>query len=102
MQRIIFAGILVLLILVSLTVYLLGSGPSYPFAGKGEERDQTTNNEYDVDKLFTKDGCSVFRFVDNHRYHYWVNCTGSVASDVTEICGKNCYEKYEEVIPTKK
>lgn len=54
----------------------------------------------EVKKLFTNDGCTIYRFVDNGTYHYYSDCRGSTVKNVNEICGENCYERYEEVITT--
>jgi len=56
------------------------------------------NSSYDVNRLFTKDGCTVYRFMDKSAYHYFINCNGSTIKNITEICGKNCYERYEETV----
>lgn len=44
--------------------------------------------EFKVDKLFTHDGCTVYRFVDGGNYRYFTNCQGS--TNWIENCGKNC------------
>lgn len=41
-----------------------------------------------VDKLFTVDGCTVYRFEDAGMNRYFTNCHGS--TEWTESCGKNC------------
>lgn len=38
------------------------------------------NSTYEVDYLFEHDGCKVYRFLDNHEYVYFTNCTGVVSS----------------------
>lgn len=55
--------------------------------------DSTNNIEIQVDTLFTKDGCTIYRFIDSNRYHYYTKCGETVT---THNCGKNC--KYEENI----
>ena len=46
------------------------------------------NNEtYSVDYLFEHEGCKVYRFMDEGRYVYFTNCTGTVSvatSDSTD------------------
>jgi hypothetical protein len=42
---------------------------------------QSTNVEYKVDKLFTVDGCNVYRFYDDGS-KYFTNCKGGVNYDV--------------------
>lgn len=54
----------------------------------------------EVKKLFTNNGCTIYRFVDNGEYHYYSDCRGSTIKNVNEICGANCYEQYEETIIT--
>lgn len=48
---------------------------------------QTDNKNFMVEKLFTNEGCTIYRFWDN-RSHYYSDCRGSVLG--TESCGKNC------------
>jgi len=53
----------------------------------------STNNNFEVEQLFTTNGITVYRFVDNGNYHYFTkNETSQQIS-----CGKNCTR--EEVIP---
>lgn len=39
---------------------------------------KTNNNKINVEKLFTHEGCSIYRFQDCGYYRYYVNCKGSV------------------------
>jgi hypothetical protein len=55
-----------------------------------EQRLQTNNSEFELAKLFTHEGCSVYRFSDAGHYRYWADCRGRISSDYTESCGKNC------------
>ncbi|CAK9889161.1 DUF4884 domain-containing protein [Pseudomonas fluorescens] len=43
---------------------------------------------YKVDKLFTVDGCTVYRFLDSGSNKYFTNCSGTTAW--SEDCGKGC------------
>jgi len=52
------------------------------------ENSQQVNAEFRVDTLFTKDGCTVYRFYDIGNYRYFTNCAG--VTTWTEGCGKNC------------
>lgn len=47
---------------------------------------------YQVDRLFTHEGCTVYRFVDNGYNRYFSRCDGAAASEVSwaEGCGKGC------------
>lgn len=47
--------------------------------------------DYHVRKLFTTDGCTVYRFYDAGNFHYMTNCTSTITT-ITESCGKNCTE----------
>jgi ABC-type protease/lipase transport system fused ATPase/permease subunit len=46
-----------------------------------------TIDDYYVEKLFKKDNCTVFRFYDGGRDHYFTDCTETISS---YSCGKNC------------
>jgi hypothetical protein len=52
---------------------------------------------FEVEQLFTHDGCTVYRFHDNGYAHYFTNCA-SVISSRTVSCGKNCTAHREEEI----
>lgn len=43
---------------------------------------------FTVEKLFTQDGITVYRFKDGNEYHYFTNGKGSITS--VESCGKDC------------
>lgn len=43
--------------------------------------------EFKVDRLFTTDGCTVYRFADGGRSRYFTNCHGS--TEWQERTGKN-------------
>ena len=59
----------------------------------------TTNNaDFKVDTLFTKDGCTVYRFEDGYR-RYFVRCeNGQSKMEWRVNCGKSCTRPVE--IPT--
>lgn len=52
--------------------------------------ERTNNPEIVVEKLFTYDGCNVYRFNDGNS-RYFAKC-GQVAADTNwnETCGKGC------------
>jgi uncharacterized lipoprotein YehR (DUF1307 family) len=53
-------------------------------------RQATDNSNIEVDRLFTKDGCTVYRFYDN-RSVYFVKCNGGDSqTQYSYSCGKNC------------
>lgn len=54
--------------------------------GKQAESSTAAGVEFRVDKLFTVDGCTVYRFRDAGYYRYFTNCSGS--TDWTERSGK--------------
>lgn len=53
-----------------------------------EEVKTSTNPTYKVEKLFTVDGITVYRFEDNSRYVYFTNRTGNVEYTRTHHAGK--------------
>jgi uncharacterized protein YceK len=55
---------------------------------KEPESAAQVNVNFTVDKLFTHEGCTVYRFMDAGRERYYTNCKGS--SQWEESCGNNC------------
>ena len=55
---------------------------------KQAETSTQVGREFVVDKLFTHDGCTVYRFEDGGSRRYFTNCSGSTSW--RESCGKNC------------
>jgi hypothetical protein len=57
----------------------------------------TNNVDVPVEKLFTHEGCTVYRFRDGN-YHYYVRCDGVGTATTQSMgrCGKGC----GETIPT--
>lgn len=55
--------------------------------GKPAETSTAVGAEFVVDKLFTHEGCTVYRFSDGGNARYYTNC-GSTAW--TRQCGKGC------------
>lgn len=62
-------------------------------------QDVVGDANFNVQKLFTTDGCTVYRFFDNGNSHYFTNCTSTV-SQHTESCGKNCTTVKSMEVPT--
>ena len=56
--------------------------------GKPAETSTAVGKEFVVDKLFTHEGCTVYRFYDGGNSRYYTNCQGSTSW--TEQCGKGC------------
>ena len=46
--------------------------------------------DFQVDRLFTHEGCTVYRFEDGGRNRYYANCSGKATTSWAENCGKNC------------
>ena len=69
-------GILPLLLIPLLTVACASRGDmakqETQQAWDREHPAQVAEREYQVTKLFEYDGCTVYRFLDNYHYHYWV------------------------------
>jgi outer membrane biogenesis lipoprotein LolB len=55
---------------------------------KPAETSTAVGTEFVVDKLFTHEGCTVYRFSDGGNKRYYTNCQGSTSWQ--EQCGKNC------------
>lgn len=55
---------------------------------KPAETSTAVGREFVVDKLFTHEGCTVYRFEDGGNKRYFTNCNGSM--NWRESCGKNC------------
>lgn len=45
---------------------------------------------FNVERLFTHEGCTAYRFNDGSKYVYYTNCGTQTQS--THSCGKNCTE----------
>lgn len=52
------------------------------------ERSAPAGREFTVDTLFTKDGCTVYRFYDAGYHRYFTNCSGSTMSSISISSGK--------------
>jgi hypothetical protein len=59
---------------------------------KQAESSSAAGVEFRVDRLFTHDSCTVYRFSDGGIYRYFVKCEGAATSSTEwhESCGKNC------------
>ena len=56
-----------------------------------EKAVETNNPNFEIYKLFTKDGCDVYRFHDAGYPRYFVNCGNNNAGiSWNESCGKRC------------
>ena len=67
--------------------------------GKPAESVAPAGENCSVVRLFTPEGCTVFRFSDGNRRRYFARCDGDTEQPTTtwqESCGKNC-ERPDEV-----
>lgn len=69
-------------------------------AGCAKEAESTARvgADFAVDKLFTNEGCTAFRFSDGGRFIYYVDCNNQTTASWTESCGKSCTRRVS--IPT--
>ena len=44
--------------------------------------------EFRVERLFTNEGCTAYRFNDAGRYVYYTNCPGTTQESHSTSCGK--------------
>jgi len=59
---------------------------------EAQKKEQTTNSEFNLELLFEKDGCKIYRFLDGGRAVYWTDCRGKVESVYTQLSGKSSQE----------
>ena len=60
----------------------------------------TDNGSVTVERLFTHEGCTMYRFKDA-QYHYYVRCAAEPPATISTVsCGKNCTR--EETISTER
>ena len=67
------------------------------------ERKHTDNVDMQVDKLFTVDGCVVYRFVDWGEPRYFASCAGAVSWQERQVTsnGKQTTETLRDAsVPT--
>lgn len=57
------------------------------------ERSEPAGRQFTVDTLFTKDGCTVYRFYDAGNHRYFTNCSGSTMGVISVNSGKQ--HRYE-------
>jgi hypothetical protein len=53
-----------------------------------EPESAVKQGEFKVERLFTNEGCTAYRFNDAGRYIYYTNCSGSTQSTHSNPCGK--------------
>lgn len=81
-------------LLVLCAVVLLGA------CSKTATESRTAVGEFKVDRLFTIDGCTVYRFSDAGYLRYFTNCKGNVSSQYTMQSGKTTHVHVDD-IPTE-
>lgn len=62
--------------------------------------ERVDNNEFQLDKLFSHEGCTVYRFSDWGRYHYYTDCRGRTTSTYSTSCGKGCTSTHYDEVET--
>ena len=80
-------------IMLSLTVLAMVAGCNKP-----AESVARTGMGFTVERLFTHEGCTVFRFEDGGNNRYFTRCDGITAQSTTtwqESCGKSCTREIE-------
>ncbi len=55
---------------------------------KDPERSDHAGSSFKVERLFTHEGCTLYRFNDVGHYRYYSNCKGDTSWN--ESCGKAC------------
>ena len=54
------------------------------------------HGEFELELLFEKGGCKMYRFMDSGRYIYWSNCKGNVEY-MESSDGKGNYRKIQTI-----
>ena len=65
---------------------------------KAPEYSAPAGREFVVDKLFTHEGCTVYRFSDGGYSRYFAKCgedSVTAHTEWRETCGKNCFRQRE-------
>jgi hypothetical protein len=66
---------------------------------KAAETSSAAGLDFKVDRLFTHEGCTAYRFADEGRFRYYTRCDGAQAATTwSEYCGKNCTRSVD--VPT--
>lgn len=90
--------LLVIILLITVLLTTVSCKKSEPQATY-----HTSNKNYQVNKLFEHEGCTVYSFVDG-REHYYVRCKDredSIISTFTQSCGKNCTRHLDSEVSTQ-
>jgi hypothetical protein len=57
-------------------------------ACKKEAKSMSKVDAFELELLFEKDGCKVYRFYDGN-YIYWANCAGTISYEYSTQVGKS-------------
>lgn len=53
---------------------------------------ETSNSNFEVEFLFEKDGCKIYRFMDGGHAVYWTDCRGKIETVYNQSSGKSSHE----------
>lgn len=76
-------------------LFLMLAGCDQPRSAK--ETVTTDNPDYRAERLFTENGCNIYRFTDNGKYHYFVDCRGKIISYYDEHVGKTVVRRRDDI-----
>lgn len=76
-----------IILLVTISIFL------FSCEKEKQSEEKTTNSAINVDLLFEKDGCKIYRFYDNGQAVYFTDCRGRVEYEYTTSNGKSS-QKY--------
>lgn len=82
------------------TLVLSACGPVTPQDRERVQRarqEQAENADYQVLKLFEKDGCTVYSFRDHGYAHYFSNCNGTTTTTSSSSDGKTTRHLEDEI-----
>lgn len=68
---------------------------------KDPESVQMAGSDFKVGRLFTVDGCTVYRFYDGGRNVYFTNCPGQANSSYSRSNGKHQSTYYDNVMTSQ-
>ncbi|MCW8311454.1 DUF4884 domain-containing protein [Sphingobacterium sp. InxBP1] len=60
--------------------------------------EQTNNRDIELELLFEKDGCKVYRFYDGMYYVYWSNCSGRTEYNYRVKSGNTTVTRKQQTI----
>ena len=50
----------------------------------GKPKESRKEGEFELEFLFEKDGCKIYKFYDFGRYIYWSNCAGNMQYNISK------------------